>query len=234
MTLAGLPILLAPHRVVIAYMRLYTRVMRFGLRWIAGVRIDIRGREHLPEGPLIIAGTHQAMLDVFIPFFIFDDPMIVMKRELLWYPGIGWFAMRTGMLAIDRGGTSRTMKQMLAKARTGMATKHGRQIVIFPEGTRAAPGAVPDFKSAGVRAFYKALDVPILPVVTNSGLCWPARGILRNPGTVVYEILPPIEMGLPHKQMLPRLFSELEVGAQRLYEEGVAGATPIRQGEPVE
>lgn len=234
MTLVGLPVLLAPRRLVIAYMRLYTYVMRFGLRWIAGVRIDIRGREHLPEGPLIIAGTHQAMLDVFIPFFIFDDPMIVMKRELLWYPGLGWFAMRTGMLAIDRSGTSRTMQQMLAKARKGMAVGDGRQIVIFPEGTRAAPGAAPDFKSAGVRAFYKALDVPILPIVTNSGLCWPARGILRKPGTVVYEILPPIETGLPHKQMLPRLFGDLEAGAQRLYKEGTSGASPIKQGEPAE
>lgn len=222
MALIGVPLMLLPRRVGIAFMRLYSYMMRFGLRWIAGLRIEIRGQEHVSEGPLIIAGTHQSMLDIFIPFFIADDPMIVMKRELLWYPGFGWIALRVGMLPIDRNGTTRTMKRMLSKAREGVKTGHGRQIVIFPEGTRAKPGAKSNYKSAGVRAFYKALDLPVLPVATNSGLFWPARGIIRKPGTVVYEILPPVETGLNPKEMLPKLFGELDNAAQRLYEEGVS------------
>ncbi len=215
----GLPVMLLPRRAVIALMRLYARTVLLGLRLFVGIRVELRGREHIPDGPLLVAGKHQAMLDVFIPFLLFKDPIVVLKRELLWYPVLGWYCWRTGMVAIDRAGTARTVKKMLKAARARVPQGKGRQMIIFPEGTRAAPGAEPDYKPAGVRAFYKALQLPIVPVATNSGLCWPAHGLTRKPGKVVYEVLPPIEAGLPHKQMLARLVDELETASTRLLDE---------------
>ena len=218
LSILALPSLFLPVPVVLWFIRVYTRFLLFGLRWICGVKTVFRGLEHIPEGPVLIAGKHQAMLDVFVPFLLFSQPVLVMKRELLWYPFLGWYALKARMLPIDRSGGARTMRHMLRIARQRI-TLEGRQMLIYPEGTRQAPGAVPAYKPAGVRAFYKALDVAILPLATNAGLCWPAHGLTRTPGTIVYEALPVIEPGLPQKQMLARLEQVLEAGSNRLLAE---------------
>jgi len=217
-----LPFLLLPRALLVGTIRLYARIVLFGLRWICGVKVEFRGLEHVPEGAALVAAKHQAMVDIFIPFLIFKDPVMVMKRELLWYPVLGWTALKTRMLPIDRSGGAKTMRAMLKAAATRVPEGNGRQMFIFPEGTRTAPGAPPSYKPAGVRAFYKALDVPLVPVATNAGLCWPAHGIRRTPGTVIYEVLPAIEPGLEHKDMLARLQGDLEAASARLLDEGLA------------
>lgn len=227
----SIPALIMPRGVMVGCIRLYSRLVLFGLRWICGVKVEIRGRQHIPEGALLVAAKHQAMLDVFIPFLIFKDPIVVMKRELLWYPIFGWAALKARMLPIDREGGARTMRAMLKTAAKRVPENGGRQMFIFPEGTRRAPGAEPAYKPAGVRAFYKALAVPLVPMATNAGLCWPAHGIKRTKGTIIYEVLPPIAPGLPHKDMLARLEHAIETGSAALLEEGQAiqsmmGETP--------
>ncbi len=217
----ALPALLLPRAAMLWFIRAFARTTMFGLRWICGIQVEFRGREHVPGGPVLIAGKHQAMLDVFLPFLIFRDPVLVMKRELLWYPVLGWYSLKLRMLAIDRDGGAKTMKKMLAAA-ADRVTKEGRQMLIYPEGTRAAPGAAPDYKPAGTRAFYKSLKVPLVPLATNAGLCWPARGILRRPGKVVYEVLPPLSADLPPKAMLGELETTLESACDRLLDEGLA------------
>ncbi|MEQ9314665.1 MAG: 1-acyl-sn-glycerol-3-phosphate acyltransferase, partial [Henriciella sp.] len=109
----GLPTLILPRRFAMGIIRLYSQSVRFGLRFICGVKVELRGREHIPDGPVLVAGKHQAMLDVFIPFLMFDDPAIIMKRELLWYPALGWYALKTRMIPIDRAGNAKTLKAML-------------------------------------------------------------------------------------------------------------------------
>ena len=217
----ALPTLFLPRAAILFFIRLYARTVLFGLKWICGVRVEFRGQEHVPGGPILIAGKHQAMLDVFVPFLIFDDPVLVMKRELLWYPVLGWYALKTRMLAIDRSGGAKTMRLMLAAA-NARVNGENRQMLIYPEGTRSEPGAAPAYKPAGVRAFYKTLGVKMVPLATNSGLCWPAHGIVRTPGTVVYEILPPVPANLAPKAMLAELEARLEAGSDRLLEEGRA------------
>jgi len=217
----ALPTLLLPRATVLWFARAFTRLIVFGLRWICGIHVEIRGEEHVPGGPVLIAGKHQAMLDVFIPFLIFDDPVLVMKRELLWYPVIGWYSLKLRFLAIDRDGGAKTMKKMLTAAKT-QVTDELRQMVIYPEGTRSAPDAPPSYKPAGIRAFYKSLKLPLVPLATNAGLCWPAKGILRRPGRVVYEILPPLRSDLNPKAMLGELETVLEAGCDRLIEDGLA------------
>lgn len=217
----ALPTLLLPRAGILFFIRLYARFVLFGLRWICGVKVEFRGQEHVSGGPILIAGKHQAMLDVFVPFLIFDDPVVVMKRELLWYPALGWYALKTRMLAIDRSGGAKTMRRMLAAAQARVSGEN-RQMLIYPEGTRTEPGAAPSYKPAGVRAFYKTLGVPVVPLATNSGLCWPAHGFVRTPGTIVYEVLPPLAADLEPKAMLAELEARLEAGSERLLEEGLA------------
>lgn len=216
----ALPALLLPRKAMLVFIRAFARTTIFGLRWICGIHVEFRGMQHVPGGPVLIAGKHQAMLDVFLPFLIFRDPVLVMKRELLWYPVLGWYSLKMRMLAIDRDGGARTMKKMLAAA-AERVTKEGRQMLIYPEGTRSAPGAAPDYKPAGTRAFYKSLKVPLVPLATNAGLCWPARGILRRPGRIVYEVIPALPADLPPKAMLGELETALEAACDRLLDEGL-------------
>lgn len=221
LSILALPTLFLPRGTVIWFIRTYARLVVFGLRLICGIKVEIRGREHIPGGPVLIAGKHQAMLDVFIPFLVFEDPVLVMKRELLWYPGLGWYALKTRMLAIDRSGGAKTMKKMLASARAHVQGD-GRQMLIYPEGTRLEPGAAPDYKPAGIRAFYKSLEAPLVPFATNSGLCWPPHGFVRRPGTIVYEILPALSPDMNPKGMVGELQSQLEAASDRLLDEGLA------------
>ena len=221
LSILALPSLLMPRAVTLWFVRTFARFVVLGLRLICGIRVEFRGQEHIPDGPVLIAGKHQAMLDVFLPFLVFKDPVLVMKRELLWYPGLGWYALKTRMLAIDRDGGAKTMKKMLFSAKVRV-NKEGRQMLIYPEGTRSLPGAAPEYKPAGTRAFYKTLGVPLVPFATNSGLCWPAHGMMRRPGRVVYEVLPPLPENMNPKAMLVELEIRLEAASDRLLDEGLA------------
>jgi len=220
MGLIWLPSLLLPRGALLFGIRLYTRLLRWGLDAICGIRTEIRGADHIPDGALLIAGKHQCMWDVFVPFLMVRDPAIIMKRELLWYPILGWYALKCSMIPIDRGGFAKTLKQMVRAAK--VRADKGRQVLIFPEGTRQAPGAPPDYKAAGVSALYRDLDVPCLPIATNSGLCWPARGFVRTPGRVIYEALPAIPQGENRKTLMRTLEANLEQASNALLEEGLA------------
>ncbi|WP_241764730.1 lysophospholipid acyltransferase family protein [Hyphomonas johnsonii] len=212
--------LVMPRRVIMAAIAMYARMIRFGMRVICGIETEFRGLENLPDGPFIYAGKHQCMFDIFVPFLVVPDPVIIMKQELLWYPFLGWNALKSDMIAIDRAGTTKTLRKMVAQAKVRAA--QGRQVVIFPEGTRTAPGDAPDYHAAGVSALYRALDVPVVPVATNAGLCWPAHGIRRRRGRVVYEILPAIPAGLDRKTLMARLETATEAAVEELLQEGLA------------
>jgi 1-acyl-sn-glycerol-3-phosphate acyltransferase len=215
-----LPTLVMPRVITLKAIGFYGEIIRFGLRWICGIRTEIRGREHVVPGPAIYAGKHHCMLDVFIPFIATREPCHILKKELAWTPFLGWYAMSTGMIAIDRAGTTKTLKAMVEAAKKRAAQK--RTIVIFPEGTRRDPNAAPDYQPAGISAMNKALGVPIIPVATNAGLCWPARGTRFSPGLIVYEVLPAIPGGLDRKALMARLENDLETASNRLVAEGRA------------
>lgn len=214
----GIPVMALPSRYTLAAIRLYVKLVRGGLHLICGIRTEIRGLENVPEGAYIFAGKHQCMWDIFIPFIVCDSPAIIMKRELLWYPVLGWFALKAKMIPIDRSGTTKTLRNMTKIAR--VKAEAGRQIVIFPEGTRKLPGAPAQYHAAGLGSLYKALDLPVLPVATNAGLFWRAKGILRSKGTIVYEILPPLPAGLVRKKMMSQVEATLEAHSTALLPEG--------------
>ncbi len=218
--LIWLPALLLAPSVTVLGIRIYARLVRFGLRWICGVRTEIRGLENLPARPVIYAAKHQCMWDVFIPFLVLDSPVVILKRELLRYPIFGWYARKGRMIPIDRAGTTRTIRRMSEEAANRVAA--GRSVVIFPEGTRHRPGVTTGYFSAGTGALYKALEIPVIPVATNSGLNWPAHGFIRRPGVAVFEILPALPSGLDRRELMAQLEASIEPASARLLDEGLA------------
>ncbi|QDH74597.1 1-acyl-sn-glycerol-3-phosphate acyltransferase [Brevundimonas sp. M20] len=207
------PALLAPHRYAMAVIRIWAHFVLFGLRWIAGIKVEVRGLEHRPTGPALLAPKHQGMLDVVAPFTFMNDPCFVLKKELMVLPFFGWFAWKTAMIPVDRSAGSTALKNMVKQSRARLADN--RQIVIFPEGTRSAPGAPADYKP-GVAAIYRDLDVACWPVATNSGCHWPAHGFIYRPGTVVFEFLEPIPAGLKRAEFMKRLEDSVETASTAL------------------
>ncbi|RZJ32456.1 MAG: 1-acyl-sn-glycerol-3-phosphate acyltransferase [Brevundimonas sp.] len=207
------PALLMPHRQAMTVIKLWARFVLFGLRWIAGVKVEVRGLEHRPVGPGLVAPKHQGMLDVVAPFVFLDDPCFVLKKELMILPFFGWFAWKTAMIPVDRSAGSTALKTMVKQSRARLADS--RQIVIFPEGTRSPPGAPADYKP-GVAAIYRDLDVACWPIATNSGVHWPAHGFIYHPGTVVFEFLPPIPAGLKRAEFMKRLEESVETASTAL------------------
>lgn len=209
--------LLGPRKWAVRALQAWSVSSVWALRVICGVRFEVRGREYLPQGPLLVASKHQSAWDTFGLLPLFDYPTYVMKRELFWIPVHGWFSMKFGMIGIDRASTVKALKKLVRDV--GAALEEGRQVIVFPEGTRREPGAPPDYKP-GVAALYTGLDVTCLPVALNSGVCWPRRRFLRHPGTIVVEFLEPIPPGLPRKAFSALLEERIEAASTQLLQEG--------------
>ena len=213
MGLIWLPSLLMPRGAARFGLRLWVRLVLAGLRVICGIRIEVRGLQHRPAGPVLIAAKHQSMLDTIAPFVVLDDPAYVLKQELLALPFYGWYARKIGHIAVDRSGNAAALKRMVAEARDCAAA--GRPIVIFPEGTRQLPGAAPDYKP-GVAGLYRDLGLPCTPMATNSGETWPAHGTDFRPGVAVFEFLQPIPPGLKRGQFMQQLQESIECASTAL------------------
>ena len=192
--------LLLPYQVTVWGQRRWARGVNLLLRWSVGIKVEIRGLQNRPQGGAIIASKHQSAWDTLIWHVILDDPAMVMKKELLSIPIYGWMCRKTRMIAVDREAGAKALRVMLTDAKE--AVELGRAIVIFPQGTRTAPGvSTADMPyQPGVSALYRGLDVPVVPVALNSGLFWPRRQLLRQSGTIVLEFLEPILPGLPRKE----------------------------------
>jgi len=177
------------------------------MRVIGGVRLEVRGREKLPEGAYLIAAKHQSMFDIVPPFLFASDSLFVMKRELAKIPLFGWLSQKAKMIRVDREAHAKAMFALIADAKQLMAEP--RQLVIFPEGTRHPPGAPADYKP-GVAALYRELGLPCVPVATNSGVYLDAKGLVLKRGTVVVQILDPIEPGLKRAAFMTLLQDRIE------------------------
>lgn len=211
--LVCLPFALAKREWAMIAPRLWVRSGIWALRWIVGARLVIEGAENIPAGRVLIASKHQAMLDTMTPFLVMRAPAIVLKKELLSMPVFGWFAKRTGMIAIDRDGHASALKGMLREARA--RAEEGRPVVIYPEGTRQEIGARPDYKP-GVAALYRDLNAPCVPVAVSTGLVWSANGLIRRPGTAVVRFLPPIPPGLSRTDFMRELEARIETATNAL------------------
>jgi 1-acyl-sn-glycerol-3-phosphate acyltransferase len=164
-----------------------------------------------------VAAKHHSAWETFALLSLFDDPTFIIKRELRWIPLFGWYTWKGGMVPVRRGAGSAALAEMAALARSEI--RRGRQLIIFPEGTRRAPSAEPRYK-IGVAHLYAEIGVPCIPVALNSGLFWRRRSFLRLPGTVRVEILDPIPPGLEMHAFFERLQDVIETATTRLIAEG--------------
>ncbi len=215
---------LTPRKWSIRALQVWARSSLWLLRVICGTYIEVRGLKNIPAGPVLVAGKHQSLWETFAILPYLDDPCMVLKKELSWIPFFGWFIFKFRMIRLERGAGPSALRELMARGVQELAA--GRQIVIMPEGTRRAPDAPPAYKP-GAAALYGTLGSACLPFALNSGLFWPSRKLLRFPGTIVLEFLPPIPAGLPRKEFQQRLQNDIETATARLVKEG-GGAVRIK------
>ena len=217
--LVALFTLVMPRHAVLGMATLWGRISVWLLRVICGTKVEYRGLEKLPKGPVIVAAKHQSTWETFALLWLFADFTFIVKRELMWIPIFGWLMARAGMVPVDRGGGSQALINMMRNARDKI--RSGRQLIIFPEGTRRAPDAEPRYKF-GVAHLYAEIGVSCVPVALNSGLFWPRRRFMRYPGTIIVQFLDPIPPGLDKGAFAARLQDDIETATARLVEEGRA------------
>jgi 1-acyl-sn-glycerol-3-phosphate acyltransferase len=212
----GSPLLFAPRRWAMAALAVHGRFELWLLRVIAGIKLEVRGAEKLPEGACLVAAKHQSAWETFGLIPLFRDPALLMKRELFWIPFHGWFSRKFEMIPVDRDKGPAALRRMVREAK--LRAEQGREIIIFPEGTRGAPGPPPDYKT-GVVLLYETLQIPCVPLALNSGAFWPRRSLSLRPGTIVVEFLDPIPPGLPKAEFLKRLIQSIETASAGLLAE---------------
>jgi 1-acyl-sn-glycerol-3-phosphate acyltransferase len=202
------PMLLLPRSAMVPMLRLYARMVIGLLRLCCNIRLRVTGREYLPtHGAALIAAKHQSAFDTVVWLHLLPDACYVLKSELLKVPLWGVLARKSKMIAVDRQAGGRAMRQMLAEAKAAGA--EGRQVVIFPEGTRVMPGRKVPYQP-GVIGLAAVMRVPVIPVATDSGRCWPRHGFRKPPGIITVALLPPLPAGLPREALLPALEAAIE------------------------
>jgi 1-acyl-sn-glycerol-3-phosphate acyltransferase len=217
--IVALPTFALPIRALFTVAGWWAQSSLFLMRVVCNIRVEFRGIEKIPQGPLLVASKHQSFWETFALLGFFERPIFILKRQLTWIPVFGQFLIKASMIAIDRTAGAKALLGMTRRARA--AVRGGCQLVIFPEGTRTAPGAPPAYKT-GIAQLYATCGVPCLPIALNSGLFWPRRTFMRYPGTLVVEFLDPLPPGLPRDEFLARITTVIEEATNRLVAAGRA------------
>ena len=213
--IVAIPTFVMPRAAIMSIARAWARSSIWLLRVTCNVKVEYRGLEKIQKGPLIVASKHQSMWETFALLQFFDQPLFILKRELRWIPFFGWYLIKANMIGVDRSAGGRSLLQMARRA--GEAVRRGRQLIIFPEGTRTPVGAPPNYKT-GIAQIYVDCGVNCLPVALNSGLFWPRRTFMRYPGTLVVEFLDPLPPGLSRREFIARVSALIEEATNRLVE----------------
>jgi 1-acyl-sn-glycerol-3-phosphate acyltransferase len=194
--------------------RTYCRYVRWSARWMIGLRSEVRGP--VPQEELLIAAKHQSFFDIIILCSVLPRPKFIMKSQLKWAPILGWYALRMGCVPVDRGKRGKAVAKMKADVASGLSLPG--QLIIYPQGTRVAPGAPRPYK-IGTALLYEQLDQPCLPVAVNVGLFWPRQAVYRKPGLAVVEFLPVIAPGMAQEAFMGALEARIEAGSNALMAE---------------
>jgi 1-acyl-sn-glycerol-3-phosphate acyltransferase len=216
-------LLLGPRRYAMMGLRAHAITVLWLLKVIAGTRMEVRGRDKLPKRPYLVASKHQSAWDTFALIPIFADPALVMKVELTHIPFYGWFSRKFEHVFVRRDRGPAALRQLVRDAQDRAAA--GREVLIFPEGTRRAPGAEPDYKPGAV-ALYEGLGLPCVPLALDSGLYWPRRKLMRYPGTIIVEILDPLPAHMERKAFRAALEQRIEAASNRLIIEAARSPEP--------
>ena len=192
----------------------YCRWVRMTARVIVGLRSEIRGP--VPQGQVLIAAKHQSFFDIILICSVVPRPKFIMKKELKWAPLLGWYAWRIGCIPVDRGKKGRAIADM--KKAVAEGAKVPGQLIIYPQGTRVAPGVPMPYK-VGTGLLYQQISEPCIPAATNVGVFWPRHGIYRKPGLAVVEFLDPIPPGQSVADFMAALERVVETASDRLMAE---------------
>ncbi len=201
-----LPLLLTRRTAFIA-VRGWVNGIMFLARTIVGITSRVEGLENVPPGPVIIAAQHQASFETYRMFTVLDRPIFILKRELIFIPLIGWYMQRAGFINIDRSAGAGAMRKMLREAKA--ALESGRQVIVFPEGTRVPYGESRPYQP-GIAGLYSYCKVPVIPMALNSGYFWGKTRILKIPGEIVFKFLPAVPSDLDKDKLITELQSRLE------------------------
>ena len=222
LSLLSPPVWLMGERATRRYARVWVRLVLRGLRATCGIRWQVTGLEHLPaEGPALLASMHQSAFDTLIWAVLAPRFAYVLKRELLRIPLFGALLRRSGMIAIDRRAGAAALRTLLREA--DRARQEGRQVVIFPEGTRVPPGGRVALQP-GVAALAARMAIPVIPVVTDSGEHWGRRAFRKRPGVIRVVLLPPLPAGLKREELLARLSCAFAGGVAEAVDNSVGEA----------
>ncbi|MEM8879200.1 MAG: 1-acyl-sn-glycerol-3-phosphate acyltransferase [Pseudomonadota bacterium] len=202
------------RRGAFAGIRTYCRWVRWTASWMVGLKSEARG--DIPTGEVLIASKHQSFLDIIIIVSVVPRPKFIMKSALKWAPILGWYAMRIGCVPVDRGRRREAMHQMMAGVAAGDAEPG--QLIIYPQGTRVAPGVAMPYK-VGAGVLYEETGQACVPAATNVGLFWPRVGIMRQPGLAIVEFLDPIAPGQPMQTFMAEIETRIETASDRLMAE---------------
>jgi 1-acyl-sn-glycerol-3-phosphate acyltransferase len=183
------------------------------MRKMVGTTFEIEGLENLLTTGCIFAPKHQSIWDTYALLPWVEDPVYILKRELTWIPLFGWYLMKQNMIPVDRSARGKVIVEMMRRTREEM--DNGRQLIIYPEGTRRPPGAEPHYRY-GIARIYRDMQVPVVPIAMHPGLFWPRRSTMRYPGHFKIRILPPIEPGLDPDVFFARLTETLEKASDAL------------------
>jgi 1-acyl-sn-glycerol-3-phosphate acyltransferase len=241
LSLAASPGLLMPYKAVVWFKQLWLHIVLGLTRLIIGIDWEERGREKIPDRPVIFAAKHQSAWDTLGLSLAHPYCAFIFKRELVWLPIWGWYLLRMGMIPIDRSKGTASLKKITRAA--GSLSVRGRSILIFPQGTRTPPGTDRPYLP-GIAALYKVANVPVVPIAINSGLFWPRKLMHKHPGTITVEYLDPIEPGLDRKTFMKLLADRIEPATARLEAEALErfshlprlspeAEAPESQAEPV-
>jgi 1-acyl-sn-glycerol-3-phosphate acyltransferase len=197
-----------------AAMHTYCRWVRWSAARMIGLRSEVRGTP--PTDPVLVAAKHQSFFDIILLFGAMPRPRFIMKKELVWAPILGWYALRIGCVPVDRGKRGQAIARMMDAVASGQ--QDPGQLLIYPQGTRVAPGAKLPYK-VGSALLYTQLGQDCVPAATNVGVFWPRHGIYRKPGLAVVEFLPRIPPGLDNAAFTALLEERIETASDRLMAE---------------
>ncbi len=230
--LVTLPLLLLPRRWVWGMVKLWAHGVLAMLRTIVGLDYTTRGLDLPARGAMLLAAKHQSAWDTIVFLVLLDDPAVVLKRELFRIPLYGWFTWKLGMIGIDRAAGVSALKSLVARTRPALAAD--RPVLIFPQGTRTAPGTHRTYQP-GIYALYAETGLPVVPVALDSGRFWGRRSFVKRPGRITVDFLEPIAPGLDRRAFLAELERRLETATTALETGGKAGDKsahkPVDPGE---
>ena len=197
-----------------AAVHVFCRWVRWTAALLVGLRSEIRGP--VPQTEVIIAAKHQSFFDIILLGSVLPRPKFIMKRELLWTPIVGQYALRIGCIPVNRGKRGAAITKMKADVTRGTALPG--QLVIYPQGTRVAPGEAMPYKK-GTGLLYEQLGQTCVPAATNVGLFWPKHGIMRRPGLAVLQFLPAIAPGMTVPDFMALVETQVEAASLRLMQD---------------